>query len=125
MADIWNTAYYFNELGIRFPGCVLIDIAYDFDITTIQYSKKTKTVNANSKSSYKWSFTQNLTYGWAKLLVDGGLIGGYSWQGALRDENNFDHIFAYGASTNCNLKQFTLPNGTNITTDSGLDIMKI
>jgi polyvinyl alcohol dehydrogenase (cytochrome) len=93
-ADTWNIACYFNALGIPLPGCVSLDIAFDFDITTIQYSKKTKTVYAGSKSGYKWSFTQNLTYRWTKLLVEGGSVGGYSWQGALRDDKKFPSGFS-------------------------------
>jgi polyvinyl alcohol dehydrogenase (cytochrome) len=114
-SDTWNIACLLNQEGIPFPGCVSVAIAYDFDITAIQYSKKTNTVYAGSKSGYKWGFTQNLTYRWAKAIVPGSEIGGYSWQGALRDDKDLKHISVFGASSNGNNDVFTLPNGTNAT----------
>jgi polyvinyl alcohol dehydrogenase (cytochrome) len=114
-ADTWNLACYFDQIGIPLPGCSTLSFAYDYDVTTIQVSSKTGNVYAGSKSGFKWAFTQNLTYRWSQLAVAGSIIGGYSWQGALRDSYFPRLTSVFGAETNGNSLVVTLPNGTNVT----------
>jgi len=110
VADVWNIACF-----LRLPACQTPAAAYDFDITSVTYSKKTDTLYAGSKSGFIWSFERDLKIRWGQQEVQGSTAGGFVWQLALSDDEDLDELRVYGTFTNAGFKTWQPSPGVNST----------
>lgn len=109
-ADIWNVACLF---GGALPGCQCLGVCdYDYDITTLMYSKSQDTIFASSKSGFVFALTRDLRLLWTDQAVNGSASGGIVWQNALRDARFPGQLGFFIQQANDRRYNYTLPNGT-------------
>ena len=115
-ADTWNIACAIPGL----PGCQT-GPAHDFDITNIMLSTQgPKRVYASSKSGFFWSLDENLNIIKSQSLIPGSYNdGGFEWMQAMRDAPHFSDRQLYLANNNGGRYNWTLPDGTPVTTGAG------
>ena len=110
-ADVFNIICFF---GGSIPGCQLLEIAFDFDITSVMYSKNNNLVIATSKSGFLWILDDNLML---RNYSSGpsSASGGTTWAGALHDNEDLDKLGIYIPNNNGNGMNVTLSNGIVVT----------
>lgn len=107
-ADTWNVGCL---LGLR--QCQnLGGAAYDFDMTNIMISKKTKSIFSISKMGVLYRLDMNLNKIWSRQLINGSISGGYVYSGVLIDHKNPSKIRVFLPNNNGERFNYTLPNGT-------------
>ena len=110
-ADTWNLACLY---GGAIPGCQA-GPAYDYDITNIMYSERSKTIFASSKSGFLWALSDDLEVKWFSNIVRGSITGGYTWQGAFEDNARTYLSGVYLANNNGFALPITLFNRSTVT----------